>query len=167
MRSTLRHLATAVQKATSTHLFSSCSSDVGGVAVSGVSQDFFVLLCEVLLGRPGLFCCCCRRRRLHVEARAPGDVVSGGAEAGALRHGAAAEDFADHGQAARALGDDAAVSADLGAGLLQRGQKAHPVHSVMVHVACLLAPTELPCFDLSTDWVTWATQPTVAREGQK
>lgn len=143
-------------KATSTNLLSSCGPDVGGVAEGGVSQDFLVQLRVVLLGRPGLC--------FFVEARASRDHVSRCAKAGALRHGPAAQDLAHHGQAARALGDNAAVSADLSAGLLQRRQQAHPVHSMMVHVSCLSAP--LPCFALSTDSVTCVARPTVAREGQ-
>lgn len=76
-----------------------------------MSQDVFVLLSEPGLGCPRLFSV--------VEARALRD-VSGCSEARALRHGPTAEDFAHHGQTARALGHNAAVPAYLGAGLLQR-----------------------------------------------
>lgn len=97
-----------------------------------MSQDLFVLLSEPGLG--------CPRLLTPAEARALRD-VSGCPEARALRHGPAAEDFAHHGQTARALGDNAAVPAYLGAGLLQRRQKAHPVHSVLVHFCPVSLPT--------------------------
>lgn len=116
-----------------------------------MSQDFLVLLGELRLGRSRLFSL--------AETRALRD-VSGGAEARALRHGPAAEELAHHGQTARTLGNNAAVSAYLGAGLLQRRQKAHPVHSVLVHLA-----VHGPCFAWSTDAVTWVT-PTATRDGQ-
>lgn len=110
-----------------TNLFSGCYSYVGGISEGGLSQDFLVLLGELRLGRSRLFSL--------AETRALRD-VSGGTEARALRHGPATEELAHHGQTARTLGNNAAVSAYLGAGLLQRRQKAHPVHSVLVHLAC-------------------------------
>lgn len=121
-----------------------------------MSQDFVVLLRDVLLGCPGLC--------YFAEARALKDNVSCCAKAGALRHGTAAQDFAHHGQAARTLGDDTAVSAYLSTGLFQRGQNTHPVNPLMVHVACL--SDLLPCFALSTDWITCIAQLTVAHKGQ-
>lgn len=134
-----------------TNLFSGCYSYVGGISEGGLSQDFLVLLGELRLGRSRLFSL--------AETRALRD-VSGGAEARALRHGPATEELAHHGQTARTLGNNAAVSAYLGAGLLQRRQKAHPVHSVLVHLA-----VHGPCFAWSTDAVTWVT-PTATRDGQ-
>lgn len=130
-----------------TNLFSGCYSYVGGIPEGGLSHGFLVLLGELRLGSP----------RLLSRARALRD-VSGGSEARALRHGPATEDFAHHGQAARTLGNNAAVSAYLGAGLLQRRQKAHPVHSVLVHLAVhgRVLPAQL----------TQSRGPTVAREGQ-
>ncbi len=57
------------------------------------------------------------------------------AEARALRHSAAAQGLAHHRQAAGALGHDAAVSAHLRAGLLQRWQhRCRPVKAVL-HVS--------------------------------
>ena len=127
-----------------TNLFPGCRPDVGGVAEGGVSQNLLVQLWVVLVGCPWLCCCCC-----FVKTRALRENVSRCAKAGALRHGPAAEDLTHHGQTARTLGDNAAVSAYLSAGLLQGRQQAHPVHSVMVHVACL--SELLPCF-ASVKW---------------
>ncbi len=101
------------------YLFLRVGSDIGGVGDGGVPQEL-VVLCLLRQGFSG----CWARALGHCSA-----------EARALRHSAAAQGLAHHRQAAGALGHDAAVSAHLRAGLLQRWQhRCRPVKAVL-HVS--------------------------------